>query len=124
MTVYTCACTNRKQLSLYTSHTGHSCAKQPKKACCTRQPICQNEHGEQLGKKACCTTESISLKTEHQPEQVRLNILPTDFFQPLMSENVAEPPFVIAANDIVGSLSRQAIPPKIPIIYQHSCLRL
>ncbi len=125
MAVYACACTNNMQLSLIAKQTKHSCVKAQKHSCCAKKQITSiNLQGFQFNKKPCCTTQAVVLKTEHRSEQIRLNILSTDFSQPILFANAIEITQDISPNDIVGSLSRHVIPPKIPLIYQHSCLRL
>ena len=124
ITVYACACTNNTQLSLVAKQTKHNCTKTQKQSCCAKKHELQNKHSYQLNKKTCCTTQAIALKAEHQPEQLRLTVLSTDFFQPILFTDTQEIALSTTSDNIVGSLSQYVTPPKIPLIYQHSCLRL
>ncbi len=128
VTACACTCANSTQLSFMGEQTKHSCtcAKVKKQPCCAKKQTYQSRQGWHLHliKKSCCTTQTIALKAEHQPEQVRLNISTTDFPQPILFADAIEVSSAVGYNDIIGSLSRCITPPKIPLIYRHSCLRL
>ena len=122
MTVHFCACSNSKQLSSFVAQTEHKCAEE--QSCCAKKHTCQHEEQDKQHKKPCCSSESISLKTEHHPEQSKLKLLPTDFFSAIALVAIVDSALPIASNEVVGSLCKHDTPPKIPLIYQHSCLRL
>lgn len=127
MTAYACACTKTGsiQLSLIAKQTKSCCAKAQKSSCCAKKQVHQSKQDFQLNKKPCCTTQTVVLKTEHQPEQLRLNDFLVDLSHPVLFADALETLHNISSNDIVEVLCRHVTPPpKIPLIYQHSCLRL
>lgn len=122
ITIYSCACSGSKQVSFLSQKTEHACNK--KHLCCTEKQACKNDHEQEPCKNSACTSESIILKVEHQPEQVTLNIAQADaIISPTLLENVD---YVNATSfSSVNHLQKQNdSPPKVPLIYQHSRLRL
>lgn len=124
ITVYACTCTHSKQITILDSKAEHKCEKKQKKICRFQIQDYQHTQSIHISKKPCCTSETASLTTEHQPEQVRLNILSADFIQLILLALAAEIDQPIHPNTLAGTLDRHVTPQKIPIIYQHSCLRL
>lgn len=116
MILHTCVCSNSTEIHFFES--------KQKQSCCSAKQNYQDTSHQQINKKNCCLAETISLKTEHQSEQVRLNLLPSNFFQSIILAEATVELQLTEHNNITGVTYKSDIPPKTPLIYQYSHLLL